>query len=78
MKTKKRFPPSNNVISLAWSDKVSFEEILMKTGKSENEVIKIMRKALTPNSFKSWRKRVSGRKAKHRKLNELKDDYSFL
>ena len=56
MKTKKRFPPSNNVISLAWSDKVSFEEILMKTGKSENEVIKIMRKELTPNSFKSWRK----------------------
>ena len=78
MKTKKKFPPSNNVISLAWSDKVSFEEILMKTGKSENEVIKIMRKELTPNSFKSWRKRVSGRKAKHRKLNELKDDYSFL
>jgi uncharacterized protein (TIGR03643 family) len=37
-----------------------------------------MRKELTPNSFKSWRKRVSGRKAKHRKLNELKDDYSFL
>ena len=30
------------------------------------------------SSFKSWRKRVSGRKAKHRKLNELKDDYSFL
>ena len=77
-KIKKRFPPSKNVISLAWSDKVSFEEILMKTGKSENEVIKIMRKELTPNSFKSWRKRVSGRKAKHRKLNELKDDYSFL
>ena len=50
----------------------------MKTGKSENEVIKIMRKELTSNSFKSWRKRVSGRKAKHRKLNELKDDYSFL
>ena len=24
----------------------------MKTGKSENEVIKIMRKELTPNSFK--------------------------
>ena len=65
MKTKKRFPPSNNVISLAWSDKVSFEEILMKTGKSENEVIKIMRKELTPNSFKSWRKRVTGRKTKH-------------
>ena len=78
MNIKKRFPPSNNVISLAWSDKISFEEITIKTGLSESEVIKIMRKELKPNSFRNWRKRVSGRKAKHRKLNEIRDDYSLL
>lgn len=78
MKTQKRFPPSNNVISMAWSDIISFEEIFKKTGLKESEVIKIMRKELSPNSFKNWRKRVSGRKAKHRKLNELRNDHSFL
>lgn len=78
MKTQKRFPPSNNVISMAWSDMISFEEIFKKTGLKESEVIKIMRKELSPNSFKNWRKRVSGRKAKHRKLNELRNDHSFL
>ena len=78
MKTQKRFPPSNNVISMAWSDMISFEEIFKKTGLKESEVIKIMRKELSPNSFKNWRKRVSGRKAKHRKLNELRNDYSLL
>ena len=78
MKTQKRFPPSNNVISMAWSDMISFEEISKKTGLKESEVIKIMRKELSPNSFKNWRKRVSGRKAKHRKLNELRNDHSLL
>ena len=78
MKTQKRFPPSNNVISMAWSDMISFEEIFKKTGLKESEVIKIMRKELSPNSFKNWRKRVSGRKAKHRKLNELRNDHSLL
>ena len=78
MKTQKRFPPSNNVISMAWSDMIRFEEIFKKTGLKESEVIKIMRKELSPNSFKNWRKRVSGRKAKHRKLNELRNDHSLL
>ena len=78
MKTQKRFAPSNNVISMAWSDMISFEEIFKKTGLKESEVIKIMRKELSPNSFKNWRKRVSGRKAKHRKLNELRNDHSLL
>ena len=78
MKTQKRFPPSNNVISMTWSDMISFEEIFKKTGLKESEVIKIMRKELSPNSFKNWRKRVSGRKAKHRKLNELRNDHSLL
>ena len=35
-----------DVIGMAWSDNISFEEIKKKTGLSENEVISIMRKNL--------------------------------
>ena len=62
------------IISLAGSDKISFEHIYSKMGVQESEVIKIMRKELKSNSFKNWRKRVNGRKSKHRKLNEIKND----
>ena len=49
-----------------------------KTGLNENEVIKIMRKELKVSSFQNWRERVSGKKGKHRKLNEIRNDNSFL
>ena len=65
---------TNNIISMAWSDKISFEYIFRHTGLNESEVIKVMRKELKNKSFKNWRKRVSGRKSKHRKLNELRND----
>ena len=42
------------VIWAAWADRITFEEIKKKTGKSENEVIKIMRRSLKKNSFKLW------------------------
>ena len=61
----------NLAIDLAWSDKVSFDEIYDKTGFSESHIIKIMRNSLKASSFKVWRKRVSGRKSKHRKLNRF-------
>ena len=64
----------DKTISIAWSDKISFEDIYYKTGLSEDAVIKIMRKELKSKSFKNWRKRVNGRKSKHRKLNELRND----
>ena len=35
-----------DVIGMAWSDKISFEEIKKKTGFSESEIISIMRKNL--------------------------------
>ena len=60
------------VIWAAWADRITFEEIKKKTGKSESEVIKIMRKNLKPNSFKLWRKRVHTKSIKHRKKFELK------
>ena len=55
------------VIWAAWADRITFEEIKEKTGKSENEVIKIMRKSLKLNSFKLWRKRAKNKSLKHRK-----------
>jgi uncharacterized protein (TIGR03643 family) len=53
---------------MAWCDKTSFDSIKMQTGLSEKEVIKIMRSSLKKTSFKVWRERVYGRKAKHEKI----------
>ena len=57
----------DEVIGMAWSDKISFEEIKKKTGLVEKEVISIMRKNLKKKSYIVWRKRVRGRPSKHRK-----------
>ena len=58
------------IIWAAWADRVTFEDIKEKTGKSESEVIKIMRKSLKPSSFKLWRKRAKNQSIKHRKKFE--------
>ena len=63
---------SPDIIGMAWSDKISFDEIKKKTGFSEKEVIGIMRKSLKKTSYILWRKRVRGRITKHRKLMKLK------
>ena len=55
------------VIWAAWADRVTFEEIKEKSGFSEKEVIKLMRKSLKPSSFKLWRKRATSKSIKHRK-----------
>ena len=56
----------NWIMWAAWADRITFEEIKDKTGKSESDVIKIMRKNLKP-VFKLWRKRVHNTSIKHRK-----------
>ena len=61
-----------DVIGMAWSDNISFEEIKKKKGLSESEVISIMRKNLKKSSYILWRKRVRGRSSKHRKRNKHK------
>ena len=61
----------DNIIKLAWSDKVSFEEIQRIHNINESQVIKIMRKNLKPKSFKIWRERVTGRTRKHEKKRSL-------
>ena len=58
------------VIWAAWADRITFEDIKLKTGLSEGNVIKIMRKSLKPSSFKLWRKRASSQSIKHRKKFE--------
>lgn len=55
------------VIWAAWADRITFEEIKKKIGKSESEVIKIMRRNLKPSSFRLWRQRAKRKSIKHRK-----------
>lgn len=58
----------NQIIRMAWEDRCTFDEIKEKTGYPEAEVIKLMRREMKPSSFRMWRKRVTGRITKHRKL----------
>ena len=70
-KVKNTEPSTKNsdwIVWAAWADRITFEEIFEKTGKTEGEVIKLMRKNLKPSSFKLWRKRVAEKSIKHRKL----------
>lgn len=61
----------SEIIEMAWCDKTSFDDIYELTGLSESETIKLMRANLKPSSFRLWRRRVSGRKAKHKKIGEV-------
>jgi uncharacterized protein (TIGR03643 family) len=58
------------IIWAAWADRITFEDIKKKTGKTETEVIKIMRNTLKPSSFRLWRKRVNEKSIKHKKKFE--------
>ena len=59
-------PHIHDIIQMAWCDKTSFDDTQRMTGKTEAEVIMIMRTHLKRQSFKRWRQRVTGRAAKHR------------
>lgn len=56
------------VIQMAWEDRTSFETIRERVGLSESDVIRLMRHALNPSSFRLWRMRMRGRVTKHRAL----------
>lgn len=58
----------DRIIEMAWEDRTPFEAIETLYGLKEPAVIEFMRKHLKRSSFELWRKRVSGRKTKHRKL----------
>lgn len=55
---------------MAWEDRTPFGAIEYQFGLSEDETIALMRKEMKPSSFKMWRRRVSGRTTKHRKLRK--------
>jgi len=56
---------TDRIIQMAWEDRTSFDAIRMQFHLSPGEVIKLMRRELTPNSFRLWRKRTRGRTTKH-------------
>lgn len=55
----------SDIISMAWADDISFDDIRRKYSIAEKEVIGLMRKNLKHSSYRLWRKRVTGRKSKH-------------
>ncbi len=61
-------PDISRIIEMAWEDRTPFEAIEFQFGLGEQEVKELMRSELKSSGYKLWRKRVSGRTTKHRKL----------
>ncbi len=55
----------DRIMEMAWEDRTPFEAIEFQFGIKENEVRELMRREMKTSSFKMWRKRVKGHKAKH-------------
>jgi uncharacterized protein (TIGR03643 family) len=55
----------DRIIMMAWEDRTSFDAIRDQFGLTPGDVIKLMRREMTANSFKMWRKRTHGRTTKH-------------
>lgn len=55
----------DRIVEMAWEDRTPFDAIEAQFGLAEPDVIKLMQKEMKPQSFKMWRKRVSGRSTKH-------------
>jgi len=62
----------DRIIQMAWEDRTPFEAIEYQFGLKEADVITLMRRHMKPKSFVMWRKRVTGRKTKHRKTSNAK------
>ena len=60
----------DRIIEMAWEDRTPFEAIEYQFGMKENEVRELMRKNLKRSSFELWRKRVKGRKTKHKSTSD--------
>ena len=60
----------DRIIEMAWEDRTPFEAIEYQFRMKENEVRELMRKNLKRSSFELWRKRVKGRKTKHKSTSE--------
>lgn len=66
-----KYCPPDDLIRMALSDKVSFEEIYKKYGLTEKEVKLTMKTHLRLSSYINWRKRVKRRQYKHQKKYTL-------
>lgn|GEM_PF-637084 len=55
----------SEIVAMAWDDLTAFDMIEREYGLSEDQVIRLMRRHMKASSFRMWRKRVSGRLAKH-------------
>jgi uncharacterized protein (TIGR03643 family) len=62
------FRDSDRIVEMAWEDRTPFDAIEAQFGMNEAVVITFMRKELSCSSYKRWRRRVSGRRTKHRGL----------
>jgi len=56
----------DRIIEMAWEDRTPFEAIESQFGISEKEVIALMREEMRASSWRMWRKRMNGRKTKHK------------
>ena len=73
---KKKFTEAeiDRIIGMAWEDRTTFDVIQAQFGLTEGEVIKLMRKNMKRSSFEMWRKRMNGRKTKHKAKAEKEMD----
>jgi len=68
----------SEIVAMAWDDLTAFDMIEREHGLSEPEVIRLMRRHMKASSFRMWRKRVSGRAAKHSQKVRPKEKVSSL
>lgn len=62
----------DRVIEMAWEDRTPFNAIEYQFGLQEKDVIALMRREMKASSFRMWRKRVTGRKTKHRQHRDFR------
>jgi uncharacterized protein (TIGR03643 family) len=51
------------VIATAWDDRPPFDRVLLRHGLSPGQLLQLLRRELTPQAFRLWRERSSGRSA---------------
>lgn len=55
------------IVEMAWQDRTHFDVIELQFGVNENELKNLMRRLISAKAYKRWRRRVQGRKTKHKK-----------
>jgi len=52
---------TQRVIATAWDDTPPFNAVLMAHGLTEGQLVQLLKRALTPNAFRTWSVRARGR-----------------